>query len=577
ARRTTDVEGTHGQLSTRLTDRLGSDDADRFADVDLMATGKVTAVALGADTVAGFTADWRTHDHFVDAVQLDEVDPLLINQGTGRNQNLFATRLEHVACNDTTQDSLTQRLNNIATFDMRRHVQALLGAAVGLGHNQILRNVNQTASQVTGVGGLQCGIRQTLTSTVGGDEVLEYVQTFTEVRGNRRLDDGAVRLGHQATHTGQLTDLGSRTTGARVSHHEHGVEGVLLDFLALAIDNLLFRQVGHHRLGHFVVGLGPKVNHLVVLLALGDQAGGVLAFDFLHFLGGCIDDARLLIRDDEIVHADGNAGNRRIGETGVHQLVGKNDGVFQANGAVAQVDQLGDRLLLHRLVDHVEWQAGRHDLEQKCTTDGGVDDAVVLGNAAVTILDGFVNTYLHPSMQRGLTGAEHPVDFLQVSKYATLALGIDGFTGHVVQTQNHVLRRHDERLAVGGRENVVGGHHQRARFQLGLEGQRNVNGHLVTVEVGVVRSTHQRVQLDRLTFDQNRLECLDTQTVQSRSAVEQHGMFSDDFGKNVPNLGQLALDHLLGGLDGGRHAAHFQLAENERLEQLQGHLLRQTA
>src|SRR5690606_38661027 len=225
----------------------------------------------------------------------------------------------------------------------------------------------------------------------------------------------------------------------------------------------------------------------------------------------------------------------------------------------------------------VEWQAGRHDLEQKCTTDGGVDDAVVLGNAAVTILDGFVNTYLHPSMQRGLTGAEHPVDFLQVSKYATFALGIDGFTGHVVQTQNHVLRRHDDRLAVGGRENVVGGHHQRARFQLGLEGQRNVNGHLVTVEVGVVRSTHQRVQLDRLTFDQYRLECLDTQTVQSRCTVEQHGMFTDDFGKNVPNLGQLALDHLLGGLDGGCHAAHFQLAENERFEQLQGHLLRQTA
>src|SRR5690606_18973609 len=49
AGRTTDVEGTHGQLGTRLTDRLGRDDAHRFADIDLMATRQVTTVAAGAD------------------------------------------------------------------------------------------------------------------------------------------------------------------------------------------------------------------------------------------------------------------------------------------------------------------------------------------------------------------------------------------------------------------------------------------------------------------------------------------------------------------------------------------------
>src|SRR3990167_1515639 len=49
---TTDVEGTHGQLGTRLTDRLGSDNADRFTDVDLVTTSQVAAVALGADAVA---------------------------------------------------------------------------------------------------------------------------------------------------------------------------------------------------------------------------------------------------------------------------------------------------------------------------------------------------------------------------------------------------------------------------------------------------------------------------------------------------------------------------------------------
>ena len=180
-------------------------------------------------------------------------------------------------------------------------------------------------------------------------------------------------------------------------------------------------------------------------------------------------------------------------------------------------------------------------------------------------------------MQRGFTGAEHAVDFLQVGEHAPFALGIDGFTGHVVQTQNHVLRRNDDRLTVGWREDVVGRHHQRARFQLGFQRQRHVHGHLVTVEVGVVRGTDQRVQLDRLAFDQYRLERLDTQTVQGRCAVEQYGMLANHFGENVPDFRQLALDHLLGRLDGGGHAAHFQLAEDERLEQLERHLLRQAA
>src|SRR5690606_32610841 len=35
---TTDVESTHGQLGTRLTDGLGGDDTDCFTDVDLVTT-----------------------------------------------------------------------------------------------------------------------------------------------------------------------------------------------------------------------------------------------------------------------------------------------------------------------------------------------------------------------------------------------------------------------------------------------------------------------------------------------------------------------------------------------------------
>jgi hypothetical protein len=104
-----------------------------------------------------------------------------------------------------------------------------------------------------------------------------------------------------------------------------------------------------------------------------------------------------------------------------------------------------------------------------------------------------------------------------------------------------------------------------------------VDGHLVAVEVGVERRANQRVQLDGLAFDQGRFECLDTQTVQGRRTVQHDRMFADDILEDVPDHRFLTFDHLLGLLDGGGVAEHFQLVEDEGLEQLQRHQLGQTA
>jgi hypothetical protein len=51
---------------------------------------------------------------------------------------------------------------------------------------------------------------------------------------------------------------------------------------------------------------------------------------------------------------------------------------------------------------------------------------------------------------------------------------------------------------LAGLKDVVGRHHEHARFHLRLERQRHVHGHLVAVEVGVERRADERVQLDRL-------------------------------------------------------------------------------
>ena len=104
-----------------------------------------------------------------------------------------------------------------------------------------------------------------------------------------------------------------------------------------------------------------------------------------------------------------------------------------------------------------------------------------------------------------------------------------------------------------------------------------MNSHLVTIEVGVICRTNQRVQLDSFTFDQDWLKCLDTQTVQGWCTVQQYRVFADNFVQDIPNDSFFTLNHFLSGFDGGGQATQFQLAVDERFEQLQCHFLRQTA
>ena len=126
-------------------------------------------------------------------------------------------------------------------------------------------------------------------------------------------------------------------------------------------------------------------------------------------------------------------------------------------------------------------------------------------------------------------------------------------------------------------ENVVGREHEQPALELCLERQRHVHGHLVTVEVGVERRADERVNSDGLAFDEHRLERLDAEPVERRRAVEQHRVVADDLLEDLVHLGALALHDLLGALHRLGDALLDQLVDDERLEQLERHRLRQAA
>jgi hypothetical protein len=163
------------------------------------------------------------------------------------------------------------------------------------------------------------------------------------------------------------------------------------------------------------------------------------------------------------------------------------------------------------------------------------------------------------------------------TEHAAFALGAGLGFGHVVDAENHVLRRYGERQTVRGRKNVAGAEHEHRRFDLRLGRKRDVHGHLVAVKVGVERGANERVNADGFAFDQYRFERLNTQAVERGGAVQKHGMLANDVLEDVPNDGILLLDHFFGLLDGGAVALRFKLVVDEGLEELESHLLGQTA
>ena len=95
-----------------------------------------------------------------------------------------------------------------------------------------------------------------------------------------------------------------------------------------------------------------------------------------------------------------------------------------------------------------------------------------------------------------------------------------------------------------------------------------MHGHLVAVKVRVIGVTNERVNLDRLAVHEDRLERLDTESVQGRSTVQENRVLFDDLFEAVPDRRVHSVDHALGRLDVLRDLLFDQRLHDERLEQL---------
>ena len=159
-----------------------------------------------------------------------------------------------------------------------------------------MRDVNQTASQITSVGRLHGGIGQTLTGTVCRDEVLQHRHTLLKVRQNRVLNrtttlgTGLLRLSHQTTDTRELFDLILRTTGTGVKHHKYSIEALV------CLSHLLQQDITN-----IIVNVCPSIDHLVVSLVICNESHVIVVSNLTYLIITLLNELSFFLRDNDIV------------------------------------------------------------------------------------------------------------------------------------------------------------------------------------------------------------------------------------------------------------------------------------
>ncbi len=535
----------HGELGAGLANRLRGNDTHCLTQVDRRPAREIAAVALAAHARGGLAGEHRADTQLLHAGRDDRLDLRLFQQRPLRNNHIVRRRIAHVLGRRATKNSRAERGHHRARIDDSAHIDAFGGAAIIGRDDAVLRHVDQPAGQVAGVRRLERGVGEALAGAVRRVEVLEHGEPFLEVGDDRALDDLARRLRHQAAHAGKLAHLRGRAARAGMRHHVDRV-----DLGGVAVLSLR-RDLAHHLIGDLVTALRPGVDHLVVLLALGDQAVVVLLLEFLGEFARLLNDLPLRGRHDHVVLAERDARLEGVVEAERHDPVAEDHSLLLPAVAVDLVDHVGDFPLGHELVHDVEGNLGaprQHVAEHHAARRGVVqapDLLALLVEAFPAVLD------LGVKIDR--LGVQGMLDLGHVAEHARPLLArVLAHQREIVEAEHDVLRRHDDRRAVGGMQDVVGRHHQHARLELRLERQRHVHGHLIAVEVGVEGRADERMQLDRLALDQHRLEGLDAKPVQGRRAIEHDGMLADHLVEDVPDLRLFLFDQFLGLLDGRR-------------------------
>ncbi len=178
------------------------------------------------------------------------------------------------------------------------------------------------------------------------DEILEHREPFSEIRNDRPLDDFSGRLGHETAHTGKLLHLRAVAAGAGIDHHEYGVH-----VLAAVV---VFERP-EECIGKLLAGMRPDVLHLVLALAVRDDAATVLLLHLADLPVSFFELGGFLLGNDHVRDTNGDA---RLGggtEAQFLETIERIDRSLLTDSLVASPNDVGELFLAADLVVESEF------------------------------------------------------------------------------------------------------------------------------------------------------------------------------------------------------------------------------
>ncbi|EKD29813.1 MAG: hypothetical protein ACD_78C00261G0001, partial [uncultured bacterium (gcode 4)] len=345
----------------------------------------------------------------------------------------------------------------------------------------ILRGIDETSRQVPRLSGLERRISLTFSSSMCRDKVLERGESFLEVGFDRELDRFPGRGGDESFHSAELCQISPVTSGSRIDH---------------VVDRIFWCEVRFHDLLDFGFDFAPYFDGLFVSFFFGQESIPEFLLDFLDFCLSFLNEDVFHIGDDHIVLRDCESRDGCILEPDIFDLIWEESGCFGSEDEEAASECFLQNSLGKGFIDISEFC--RDDLIEEESSIGGRDNFVV-----------------YTEFDRCVEGDN--TIFIGVHRIVSWGIGESCLscvhTGEIVTPEDHILFWHHNRLTIGWIEHILRCDHELGSLELCFIGEWEVDGHLIPIEIGIKGRTTEWVELDRLPFDENRLESLDTETV----------------------------------------------------------------
>ena len=215
-----------------------------------------------------------------------------------------------------------------------------------------------------------------------------------------------------------------------------------------------FGNVFHHFIGNFIGTGRPDIDDLIIFFAFGDQTVLILLFKFLNLFFGFGNQLFLGIGNNQVIFTERNTGLAGVGEAERHQFIDKQHGFFLTAVAVNRINDFTDFFLFNQAVNQRE----RHVfmLRQNFRNDNAARRGFNQTDFGFAVIIDIFHTAFNLGMQIDRFLVQSHLDFVEIGKYHAFADHSFGLVRQIINTQNHILRRNDNRFTRSRRQNIVG-------------------------------------------------------------------------------------------------------------------------